>query len=146
MADSSRNSQTSVVVVAIVGLISTIGAAALGGYWANQSVERQFESQRGAQIQDQRREVYADFLRSTVKACEAQERAVESGNDAEATATANEVVTQGGLVVLIAGSTEVEVAVSDFMDAVAFDDACAHTDRYIGLYNDFGETARNDLT
>src|SRR6266540_2179611 len=47
-----------VIAVAITGLLSTVGAAALGGYWANESVKRQFESQRTAQIQDQRRAVY----------------------------------------------------------------------------------------
>ena len=143
MADGSNRSQTSVVVVvAIVGLISTISAAALGGYWANQSVERQFESQRSAQIEDQRREVYANFLRSTIQACEAQ----GSGNDDEATSAANEVLTQGGLVVLIAGSTEVQDAVSEFMNAVAIDDACQDLDRFSSLYNAFVESGRNDLT
>jgi type II secretory pathway pseudopilin PulG len=58
-----------VVAVAIVGLLSTIGAAALGGYWANRSVERQFESQRSAAIQDRRRETYANYLSATAQLC-----------------------------------------------------------------------------
>jgi hypothetical protein len=147
MADSSNSRQTSVVVVvAIVGLISTISAAALGGYWANQSVERQFESQRSAQIEDQRREVYANFLRSTIKACEAQGKAQASGNDDEATSTANEVLNQGALVVLIAGSTEVEDTSSDLTNGVALSDVCQDHDTYFDLANAFVESARNDLT
>jgi hypothetical protein len=151
MADSSNGRQTSiVVVVAIVGLVSTIGAAALGGYWANQSVERQFESQRSAQVEDQRREVYANFLRSTFQACEAQGDARSTGRDddfAEANSKANEVLVQGGLVILIAGSTEVQVAASDLMDGVAGDDeVCLEEDSYIDLYNAFVSSGRDDLT
>ena len=73
MADKEGRSGTPyvVVVVAIVGLLSTIGAAALGGYWANRSVERQFESQRSAALQDQRREAYADYLRASAEFCTA---------------------------------------------------------------------------
>jgi hypothetical protein len=132
-----------------VGLISTIGAAALGGYWANQSVERQFESQRSAQIEDQRREVYADFLRSTVQACQAQGTASETGNShdvAAATSKSNEVVTHGGLVVLIAGSTQVQDAATEFRDAVAFGDACPDAAGYLRLYRAFVATARSDVT
>jgi hypothetical protein len=150
MADSSNSRQTSVVVVvAIVGLVSTIGAAALGGYWANQSVERQFESQRSAQVEDQRREVYVNFLRSTVQACQAQGKAIETGSGddvAEANSKANDVVTQGGLVVLIAGRTEVQDAGSDLMNGIAFDDVCQDDDRYISLFNAFVKSGRDDLT
>jgi type II secretory pathway pseudopilin PulG len=150
MADSSNSRQTSiVVVVAIVGLVSTIGAAALGGYWANQSVERQFESQRSAQVEDQRREVYANFLRSTLQACEAQGEATRTRSDddiAEANSKSNEVLTQGGLVALIAGSTEVQVATSDLMDGVALDDVCLEDESYLDLYNAFVTSGRDDLT
>jgi type II secretory pathway pseudopilin PulG len=153
MADSSNGRQTSiVVVVAIVGLVSTIGAAALGGYWANQSVERQFESQRGAQVEDQRREVYANFLRSTFEACEAQGEARRTGSVddfTEASSKTNEVLVQGGLVNLIAGSTEVQDATSNLMDGVAGpDEVCleAESDSYIDLYNAFVRSGRDDLT
>jgi type II secretory pathway pseudopilin PulG len=71
MADGASRSGAPfvVVVVALVGLLSTVGAAALGGYWANRSVERQFESQRNAALQDQRRETYANYLRATAQVC-----------------------------------------------------------------------------
>jgi len=70
MATDDRSGAPFVVVaVAIAGLLSTLGAAALSGYWTNASVERQFDSQRTAQIQDLRRQVYVDFLQRTTEAC-----------------------------------------------------------------------------
>jgi hypothetical protein len=71
MPDESGRSNTPivVVVVAIVGLLATVGSAALGGYWANKSAERQLESQRSAKIQDQRREIYVDYLRAVSNEC-----------------------------------------------------------------------------
>jgi hypothetical protein len=71
MAGPDRsNTPAVVVVVAIVGLLATIGASALGGYWANKSVERQLESERSTAIQDQRREVYVDYLTSALRVCD----------------------------------------------------------------------------
>src|SRR5215216_6231476 len=97
---AERSSGPSVVVVAIVGLLSTIGAAALGGYWANRSVERQFESQRSAELQDQRREVYANYLRATAQFC----TAVTEDPDAQGTKKALvELLNQDARVDLLAG-------------------------------------------
>ena len=77
MAPTSERSGTPfvVVLVAIAGLLSTLGAAALSGYWTNASVERQFESQRTAQIQDLRRQVYVGFLQKITEACTLDDRA-----------------------------------------------------------------------
>jgi len=101
MATSAdRGGSASVVVaVAITGLLSTVGAAALGGYWANQSVQRQFDSQRSAQIQDQRRIEYSDFLRTTTQLCLTR---AESGLGPRVDAAVNEVLNQQGRVLLIA--------------------------------------------
>lgn len=62
-----------VIVVALAGLLSTLGAAGLSGYWTNASVQRQFESQRNAQIQDQRRQVYVDYIGATAALCAAEQ-------------------------------------------------------------------------
>ena len=57
MVDVNRGGTPVIVVVAIIGLLSTVGASALGGYWGSksaevsaESLERQFESQRTAAI------------------------------------------------------------------------------------------------
>ena len=60
-----------VIIVALAGLLSTLGAAALSGYWTNVAVEHQFEKQRSAQIQDQRRQVYVDYLQRGTDLCAA---------------------------------------------------------------------------
>jgi type II secretory pathway pseudopilin PulG len=114
MAHTNRSSGTPiVVVVAIIGLLSTVGASALGGYWANKSVERQFESQRTAEVEDLRRNVYIDFLRATTQACLAQ-----GGQDeAKMEEAALDTVNQGALVYLLA-DPEVRGAVTEFTNSV----------------------------
>ncbi len=81
-----------------MGLLSTIGASALGGYWANESVQRQFQSQRSAAIQDQRRAVYVDLIRATTPVCDAK------GNKdaAKYQSAAVELLNQQGRALLIA--------------------------------------------
>jgi hypothetical protein len=113
-SDRTNTSTLVVVVVAIVGLLATVGAAALGGYWANKSVEREIESQRSAEIKDQRREVYVAYLRAATRACEVR----GNGDDAEITHAANEVLTEQGLVLLVAGGPALKKAVTDFTDAL----------------------------
>jgi CHASE1-domain containing sensor protein len=102
MADGANRSGAPfvVVVVALVGLLSTIGAAALGGYWANQSVERQFESQRSAALQDQRRETYANYLRATAQFCTA---VGEDPNSQKTSKAVIELLNQHARVELLAG-------------------------------------------
>src|SRR6266496_5029280 len=94
----NRSGSLLVVAVAIVGLLSTIGASALGGYWANESVQRQFQSQRSAAIQDQRRAVYVDLIRATTPVCDAK------GNKdaAKYQSAAVELLNQQGRALLIA--------------------------------------------
>ena len=70
-ATDRSNTPTVVVVVAVVGLLATVGSAALGGFWANRNVERQLKSERAAEIQDQRREIYLGYLRATTDVCDA---------------------------------------------------------------------------
>jgi type II secretory pathway pseudopilin PulG len=104
MADGASRSGAPfvVVVVALVGLVSTVGAAALGGYWANRSVERQFESQRNAALQDQRRETYANYLRATAQVCLALGED-PSGQSQKAQKAGAEVLNQHARAQLIAG-------------------------------------------
>jgi type II secretory pathway pseudopilin PulG len=146
MADTNHSSGTPiVVVVAIIGLLSTIGASALGGYWANKSVERQFESQRTAEVDDLRRNVYIDFLRATTQACLAQ-----GGQDeAKVEETALDAVNQGALVYLLA-DPEVRGAVTAFTNSVVAGgetrtSACYDFDRYAAEMNDFVDAALEEL-
>ena len=67
-----------VILVALAGLLSTLGAAFLSGSFTNASVERQFEAQRNAQIYDQRRQVYVNYIKATFEMCVAGETANES--------------------------------------------------------------------
>jgi type II secretory pathway pseudopilin PulG len=68
-ADDRSGTPFVVIVIALAGLLSTLGAAALSGYWTNASVQRQFKLQRNAQIQDQRRQVYVDYLGTVTAVC-----------------------------------------------------------------------------
>jgi hypothetical protein len=147
MVGTSDRSNTPLVVVlvAIMGLVSTVGAAALGGYWANKSVERQFESQRTAEIQDQRREVYVDYLRATTQACDAQ----DTGDQAKIDATAVELLNQQSRVLLIGGPSLRE-AVTRFTDAIISEpdrqkQACASNTNYLDLRDAFIDSAKPDL-
>lgn len=144
-APDRSNTPTVVVAVALMGLLATVGAAALGGYWANKSVERQLESERSAAIQDQRRQVYVDYLRATAQACDAQSK----GDDTKTDATAIEVLNQQGRVLLIAGPS-LHRAVSSFTHAVVFEEdpnkrACADNKNYLGLRDEFIRSAQPDL-
>jgi hypothetical protein len=136
----SRTGSYLVVAVAIVGLLSTISAAALGGYWANESVHRQFQSQRSAQIQDQRRAVYVDFLRATTRVCDA--KGIED-NDAKINAAEVELVNQQGHVLLIA-SPSLRKPIDDFVEYVASNRGCDN-DQYFRFRNKFIDAAQLEL-
>lgn len=139
MAADRSGTPLVVIAVAIAGLLSTVGAAALGGYWANENVKRQFESQRTAQIQDQRRVVYVDFIRATTQACDAS----QTGNDAEIQKTAVEVVNQEARVLLIA-SPNTREPLTKLTDYVIRGEGCEN-DQYFGLRNAFIERAQQEL-
>jgi hypothetical protein len=64
-----KGSSRVVVLVAIVGLVSTITASALSGIFTTLGVHDQFEQQRLAQSQDLRRGVYEEYLASTTQSC-----------------------------------------------------------------------------
>jgi len=172
MAGPDRgNTPVVVVVVAIVGLLATIGASALGGYWANRSVERQLESERSTAIQDQRREVYVDYLASTLRLCDAWGQ-VSIDLDQDPTAAGNQrapadvlqrdkdkldaaaldLLNQHGRVVLIAGP-DLTQAVTDFTEALVPDDSvgiplvCSSgdLDPYVRFRDAFVKGAEPDL-
>ena len=100
MADGADRSNTrAMVVIAITGLLSTLGAAFLGGALANQAVETQVYVTRDFAIKDQRRTIYVDYLRATSKVCQ-----LIGAGDVEGTnAAAVELLNQQGRVLLIAG-------------------------------------------
>jgi type II secretory pathway pseudopilin PulG len=144
MADKADRSGAPfvVVVVAIVGLLSTIGAAALSGYWANRSVERQFESQRSAELQDQRREVYANYLRTTSQFCTA---IGEDPDGQKAQQAAIELLTQHARVLLIAGP-DLRAPLTSFTEALTNANAtgCDY-EKYVKFRDAFVVGAQPDL-
>ena len=140
MADASRSGTPVVVIVAIIGLLSTVTASALGGYWASRSVERQIEFQRTAEVFELRREAYIQFLRATTQACNAQ----EGGEQAKINSTGLEVIHQGALVHFLA-SPELDHVATPFMNAVIDGDACADLESFVGCANPFVDTARTEL-
>jgi hypothetical protein len=139
MADP-RRSGTPVVLVAIIGLLSTVVASALAGYWANRGVERQLESQRSADLEDSRRDAYERFLRATTEACDAQGR----GEEKEINSAALEVLNLGAVVFFLAGSDLDEVA-GRFVDGVIDGSACSDTDSYAEHWNAFVLAAQSEL-
>ena len=149
MPDESgrSNTQAVVVVVAVVGLLATVGSAALGGYWANKGVERQFNSQRSAEIQDQRRQVYDEYLRAVAKECDL---VGQEGPSEKAGAAAVEVLNLAGRVRLIAGPA-LKDAVSAATTALVFDDPttgtspCANNDNLKSFLDSFIGAAQPDL-
>jgi hypothetical protein len=141
MAGASERSNTPLVVlVAIVGLLSTVGAAALGGYFADRSVQRQLEAQRSAEIQDQRREVYVAYLRATTQACDAYMTDDEATFDKAAV----EVLNQHGHVQLMAGP-DLHDAVQRFTDAIISAEACGSNEAYFAFRDAFLHAAEPDL-
>jgi len=146
MADTADRSHPSrvVVVVALVGLISTVSASFFSGYWANRSVERQFESQRIAQIQDLRRQVYVDYLRMSTEVCNAK----DTGDDSKVNKAVVGLLNQQGQILLIASpDSDLGDTVSKFTEALTVDKggACADNATYFALRDKFITSARQDL-
>jgi hypothetical protein len=144
------NTQTVVVVVAIVGLLASVVSAWLGGYWANRSVEREIESQRSAEIKDQRRDIYVEYLRLATQACEIR----GTLDDVKINHAVDELLTQQGLVLLIAGSNtprgrgpSLEDAVTEFTDAIGDmqGHVCDNADAFKPVRDRFVQAARQDL-
>jgi len=145
-----NRSGTPVVIVAIIGLLSTVVASALGGFWANKSadtaaasVQQQFESERTAAVQDLRRDVYIGYLRETSEGC----LAYKANDDARFDSTALEVYNQAALVLFLADRTnrQFQDVVSEFTSAIVDGSACADNDSYFGQANAFVETAQKEL-
>ena len=131
-----------VVLVAVVGLLSTVGAAALGGYWTNKSVERELDSQRSAEIQDQRRVVYVDYLRAATQACVAWSTTTD---EAKLNAAVVEVLNQQGGVLLIAEGRDLQEAVDEFTEGIISGEACSSNEDLLALRDAFVEAAQPDL-
>lgn len=145
MAGDNRSGSL-VVVVAVIGLVSTLGASALGGYWASRSVERELEAQRTAELEDTRRAVYIAFVRATTEACDAQTRVAQgNGNEDKVQSTALEVINQGALVHLLA-ERELRNISSQVTNAVAIDPtACVSNESFFAQMNPFVDAAQREL-
>jgi hypothetical protein len=131
--------------VAIVGLLATVVSAWLGGYWANRSVERELESQRSAQIQDQRREVYLGYVEATTKICDA----ITTGDQAQIDKAAVEVLNHQTRVLLIAGS-RLRETVRELTEELVFAEdpsthPCSNAQNYVEFRDAFVEAAASDL-
>jgi type II secretory pathway pseudopilin PulG len=135
----NRSGSLLVVAVAIVGLLSTIGASALGGYWANESVQRQFQSQRSAAIQDQRRAVYVDLMRTTTPVCDA----LQNKDAAKYQSAAVELLNQKGRALLIA-TPSLRKPLTGFVDYVLRVKDCDNA-KYSALRDAFIDAAQKEL-
>jgi type II secretory pathway pseudopilin PulG len=135
----NRSGSLLVVAVAIVGLLSTIGASALGGYWANESVQRQFQSQRSAAIQDQRRAVYVDLMRATTPVCDAK----ENKDAAKYQSAAVELLNQQGRALLIA-TPSLRKPLTGFVKYVLRVKGCDNA-KYSALRDAFIDAAQKEL-
>lgn len=101
MADGpDRSSNRGVVVVALSGLLATLGAAFLGGLLAQNAAETQLWIARHNALQDARREIYTDFLRATATACSTS----DGSDEAAANAAVVGLLNAQARVLLIAGS------------------------------------------
>ncbi|QDN85515.1 hypothetical protein FNV62_06385 [Streptomyces sp. RLB3-17] len=128
----------------MISLASTVGAAALAGSWANKGIQETLDRQRSAQIQDQRRAAYADFIRSAGQTCSTLGQSQDKVNAAFV-----EVLTQESRVLLVAskalhGPTEgLTKYVTEIAPATA-DHTCTQTD-YVKHRNAFITAAQQDL-
>ena len=118
MADGSdRSSNRGVVLVALTGLLSTVLAAFVGGALAQGAAEEQAYSARRNALNDQRREIYADYVFATETAC-----AAADDRDAKAlTAAANDVLHQQVRVQLLADDAT-RAAVDKFTNLLITDE------------------------
>jgi hypothetical protein len=126
-----------VVLVALAGILSTLGAAALSGYWTNASVQRQFKSQRNAQIQDQRRQVYVDYIAAAVAMCAAD----ETHNQAKQTAAGMSLINAYSRAQLIA-TPEVREPLMKLFDVISNEGCGAKIDP---LSEAFIDAAKQEL-
>ncbi|WP_405734741.1 hypothetical protein OG607_40925 [Streptomyces sp. NBC_01537] len=129
----------------MISLASTIGAAALAGYWSNAGVQETLDRQRSAEIQDQRRAAYADFIRAAGQVCTTL--ASSSFNHDKVNAVSVEVLTQESRVLLIAsqslrGPTE---GLTKYVMEKAISAADCTTTDYTKYRNAFITAAQQDL-
>lgn len=71
--ECGRNSSRGIIAVAIIGFIATVGSSALVSNLSYQTAKDTVSSERWAQLEDQRRATYSDFLRSVATLCDAYE-------------------------------------------------------------------------
>ena len=123
MADGAdRSSNRAVVVVALSGLLATVGAAFLGGVLAQNAAETQLWIARHNALVDQKRLIYTDFLRATATACSTSEGDDEAAAETAAVALLNEQAR----VLLIAGE-DTKRAVDNFSRELLPDETSPQT-------------------
>jgi hypothetical protein len=146
MADASDRSNTPmvVVVVALVGLFSTLAASAVSAFTAVYVADRSFYNQRTAALTDQRRVVYADFLQALVTACIVG----KTGDEAKLDKAISDFANEEARVTLI-GSAAVGSAAQDLLTSVIFqtgkENPCNDNDILIASRQKFVDSAKVDL-
>ena len=120
--EGSRGGTRVVVIVAIVGLLSTVVASLATGILTIVAANVQFDNQRSAESQDKRREVYANYQNSVTKVCQVNEEVYgfgtlsakeEKAGVTRITAAIFEMVNLNGQVQLFAHSEEIRTAADE---------------------------------
>jgi hypothetical protein len=157
MADEDGRGGTRVVViVAIVGLLSTLGASLVGGGLTIVAANVQFDNQRSAESQDKRREVYANYQNSVTKVCQVNDEVYGFGapsakeqkaGGARIEAAISEVVNFNGQVQLFAHSEEIRTAADELTRKMVddFDLICGSNEGFFESQHRLIVAAKADL-
>jgi hypothetical protein len=136
-----------VFVVAITGLLSTVGAAGLGGYWADKSVQTSLSEQRSAQIRDQSRAADVAFLKSATALC-AYLSSTSQPDAATVNKLATDVYADQASVLLLAGPhvpDPLDNLAKFVIDSINSKERVCATDPYNTLRNAFVAAGKQDL-
>ena len=157
MADEgSRGGTRVVVIVAIVGLLSTVVASVATGILTIVAANVQFDNQRSAESQDKRREVYASYQNSVTKVCQVNDEVYGFGTPSakeqkaggpRIEAAISEVVNLNGQVQLFAHSEEIRTAADELTRKMVnnFDLICGSNEGFLESQHGLIVAAKADL-
>ena len=157
MADEDGRGGTRVVViVAIVGLLSTVVASLATGILTIVAANVQFDKQRSAESQDKRREVYANYQNSVTKVCQVNDEVwgfgtpsakEQKAGGARIEAAIAEMVNLNGQVQLFAHSEEIRTAADEVTRKMVqdFDLICAQNEDLLESQHGLIVAAKADL-
>ena len=157
MADEgSRGGSRVVVIVAIVGLLSTVVASLSTGILTIVAANVQFDNQRSAESQDKRREVYANYQNSVTKVCQVNDEVYGVGTPSakeqkeggpRIIAAIYEMVNLNGQVQLFAHSEEIRTAADELTRKMVndIDLICGKSEAFLESQNGLIAAAKADL-